>query len=114
MEQLALFTPAGQSKGLPKHLLDYRAALIEAEAGDKLLAHFIGHTPWKQTTQKLWDKEYLTPRLTCWYGETDKIAGTLPWTDELQAIRQMVEPLAGIRFNSVLLNYYRDGNDSVA
>ena len=26
----------------------------------------------------------------------------------------MVEPLAGIRFNSVLLNYYRDGNDSVA
>lgn len=26
----------------------------------------------------------------------------------------MVEPLAGISFNSVLLNYYRDGNDSVA
>jgi alkylated DNA repair dioxygenase AlkB len=52
--------------------------------------------------------------MTCWYGETDKIAGTLPWTPELQAIREMVEPLAGIQFNSVLLNYYRDGNDSVA
>jgi len=25
-----------------------------------------------------------------------------------------VEPLAGITFNSVLLNYYRNGNDSVA
>ena len=29
-------------------------------------------------------------------------------------IRELVEPLAGIRFNSVLLNYYRNGNDSVA
>ena len=26
----------------------------------------------------------------------------------------MVEPLAGVKFNSVLLNYYRGGNDSVA
>lgn len=114
MEQLALFTPSGQSKGLPKHLLEYRSSIISQVESDGLLSHFIRHTPWKQTTQKLWDKEYLTPRLTCWYGETDKIAGTLPWTDELQAIRQLVEPLAGIQFNSVLLNYYRDGNDSVA
>lgn len=114
MEQLTLFAPSGQSKGLPSHLLEYQPALIDANQGDRLLNHFISNSPWKQTTQKLWDKEYLTPRMTCWYGETDKIAGTLPWTPELQAIREMVEPLAGIKFNSVLLNYYRDGNDSVA
>jgi alkylated DNA repair dioxygenase AlkB len=114
MEQLCFFPEAGQSKGLPKHLLAYQPNLINAQESDRLLAHFISLTPWKQTTQKLWDKEYLTPRLTCWYGETDRIAGTLPWTPELQAIRDMAEPLAGIKFNSVLLNYYRDGNDSVA
>jgi alkylated DNA repair dioxygenase AlkB len=114
MEQLTLFAPAGQSKGLPKHLLEYQPALLSTTDSDRLLAHFIQTTPWKQTTQKLWDKEYLTPRLTCWYGETEKIAGTLPWTPELQHIRELVEALAGIKFNSVLLNYYRDGNDSVA
>ncbi|MEB0280692.1 alpha-ketoglutarate-dependent dioxygenase AlkB [Mucilaginibacter sp. 10B2] len=114
MEQLALFAPAGQSKGLPKHLLDYQSGLLDPQESNRLLAYFIAHTPWKQTTQKLWDKEYLTPRMTCWYGETDKIPGTLPWTPELQAIREMAEPLAGVSFNSVLLNYYRDGNDSVA
>jgi alkylated DNA repair dioxygenase AlkB len=114
MEQLALFAPAGQSKGLPKHLLEYTPSMIDPAESDRLLKHFIATTPWKQTTQKLWDKEYLTPRLTCWYGETEKIAGTLPWTPELQAIREQAEPLAGIKFNSVLLNYYRDGNDSVA
>jgi len=114
MEQLALFPAAGQTKGLPKHLLEYTAGLIPPAESDRLLKHFIDTTPWTQTTQKLWEKTYLTPRLTCWYGETDKIEGTLPWTDELSAIRALVEPLAGIRFNTVLLNYYRDGNDSVA
>jgi alkylated DNA repair dioxygenase AlkB len=114
MEQLTLFSPAGQSKGLPEQLLEYRPALLHADESDKLIENFILETPWKQTTQKLWDKEYLTPRLTCWYGDTERISGTLPWTPELQAIREKVEPLAGIRFNTVLLNYYRDGNDSVA
>lgn len=52
--------------------------------------------------------------MTCWYGETERIADILPWTSELQAIRELAEPIAGIKFNSVLLNYYRDGNDSVA
>ncbi|QHS56852.1 alpha-ketoglutarate-dependent dioxygenase AlkB [Mucilaginibacter sp. 14171R-50] len=114
MEQLSFFTYAGQSKGLPKELLEYQPCLIDRKTSDHLLEKFIKETPWKQTTQKLWDKEYLTPRLTCWYGDTDRIAGTLPWTPELQEIRKVVEPLAGIKFNTVLLNYYRDGNDSVA
>jgi alkylated DNA repair dioxygenase AlkB len=114
MEQLALFAPAGQSKGLPKHLLEYTPTFIDVTESDRLLTHFIKTTPWKQTTQKLWDKEYLTPRLTAWFGDTDRIAGTLPWTVELQMIRERAEQLAGITFNSVLLNYYRDGNDSVA
>jgi alkylated DNA repair dioxygenase AlkB len=114
MEQLSFFAEAGQSKGLPIEMLEYRPGLFDVTESDWLLAKFIADTPWKQTTQKLWDKEYLTPRLTCWYGDTSRIAGTLPWTPELQAIRERVEPLAGTRFNSVLLNYYRDGNDSVA
>jgi alkylated DNA repair dioxygenase AlkB len=121
MEQLALFAETGQSKGLPIELLDYRPGLFTVEESDILLERFIGETPWKQTTQKLWDKEYLTPRLTAWYGDlgTDysaqgKVADPMPWTPELLMIRGQVEHLAGIRFNSVLLNYYRDGNDSVA
>ncbi|MFC0513538.1 alpha-ketoglutarate-dependent dioxygenase AlkB [Mucilaginibacter angelicae] len=114
MEQLGLFAEAGQSKGLPVDLLEYRPGLIGVTEGDALLARLIRDTPWRQTKQKMWDKEYLTPRLTCWYGDAERIAGMLPWTPELLAIRKLVEPMAGIGFNSVLLNYYRDGNDSVA
>ncbi len=114
MEQLYFFPEAGMSKDLPKEMLEYRPDFIGKQAGDELLEQFIRDTPWRQSTQKMWEKEYLTPRLTAWYGDTDRISGTLPWTPELQAIRETVESLAGIRFNSVLLNYYRDGNDSVA
>lgn len=121
MEQLVLFAEAGQTKGLPIELLDYRPGLFSAEESEILLEKFVRETPWKQTVQKLWDKQYLTPRLTAWYGDfgTDysapgNVADPMPWTRELLMIRERVEPLAGIRFNSVLLNYYRDGNDSVA
>ncbi|GAB3912687.1 alpha-ketoglutarate-dependent dioxygenase AlkB family protein [Mucilaginibacter boryungensis] len=121
MEQLSFFAEAGQSKGLPKELLEYRAGFIDRGTSDRLLHTFITETPWKQTIQKMWEKEYLTPRLTAWYGDagTDysisgKISNPNPWTHELLMLKDRVEQVAGIRFNSVLLNYYRDGNDSVA
>lgn len=121
MEQLSFFAEAGQSRRLPKELLDYRVNFIDQNTGDYLLQKFIAELPWKQTTQKMWDKEYLTPRLTTWHGDvgTDysvsgKISNPNPWTPELLMLKQKVEVAAGIRFNSVLLNYYRDGNDSVA
>ena len=121
MEQLSFFSEAGQSKGLPKELLEYHAGLMDTTTSDWLMRQLIAETPWKQTIQKMWDKEYLTPRLTAWYGDTGtdysvsgRISNPIPWTPELLMLREKVEPLAGIRFNSVLLNYYRDGNDSVA
>jgi alkylated DNA repair dioxygenase AlkB len=121
MEQLCFFPESGQSKGLPVDFLEYFPGLISPEKGDFYLQKFIAEATWKQTVQKMYDKEVITPRLTAWYGDlgTDYshpglIANPVPWTPELLAIKKMVEPLAGTTFNSVLLNYYRDGNDSVA
>lgn len=121
MEQLSFFAEEGQSKGLPKELLEYHPGFIDKQISDQLLQKFITTTSWKQSTQKMWDKEYLTPRLTSWYGNigTDysvsgKIANPNPWTPELLVLKEKVEAIAGFQFNSVLLNYYRDGNDSVA
>lgn len=113
MEQLCFFPEVGQSKGLPKEMLEYMPGLFSKEEGDYLLEKFIREAPWKQRVQKMWDKEVLTPRLTAWYGDRLE-EDPIPWTPELLMIKAKVEPLAGVTFNSVLLNYYRDGNDSVA
>jgi len=121
MEQLSFFAEAGQSKGLPRYLLDYRPGLFDAQQSDYLFNCFIQGIPWRQRVQKLYDKEVITPRLTAWYGDLEVydyalVIQTKPnlWTPELLIIKEQVESLAGIKFNSVLLNYYRDGNDSVA
>jgi len=120
-EQLCFFPETGQSKGLPEELLEYHPGFIDKETSDQLLQTFIAATPWKQQIRKMYDREVITPRLTAWYGNPEAfdyaVAGNsapLQWTKELMLIKNKIEPLAGISFNSVLLNYYRDGNDSVA
>ena len=113
MEQLCFFPEAGQSKNLPPEMLEYRPALFNKEESDYLLTKFISDAPWQQRTQTMWDKQVLTPRLTAWYGERLE-EETISWTPELLMIKEKVESLCGVTFNSVLLNYYRDGNDSVA
>jgi len=121
MEQLHLFGEGGQTSNLPTELLEYYPHFFDPEMSRTLLEKFIVSTPWEQKTLSMYGKKILTPRLTAWYGDsgTDySFSGTkhdpIPWTEELLMIKKQVEPLAKTTFNSVLLNYYRDGNDSVA
>jgi len=60
------------------------------------------------------------PRLTAWYGDPGAAytySGVrnepLPWTPLLGELRDLVAAAAGAPFNSVLLNRYRDGSDSM-
>lgn len=75
---------------------------------------------WKQEPIKIFGKEVLQPRLTAWYGDEDKMytysgitMKPLPWTNTLLQIKEKVEQIAAYKFNSVLLNFYRDGQDSM-
>ena len=121
MDQLSLFGEAGQSKGLPPDLLDYIPGVFSALESNYLLDQFKNKVPWEQKTVRMYNKEIATPRLTAWYGDpgtnysfTGMALDPMPWTDELLMMKERVEALAGVSFNSVLLNYYRNGNDSVA
>jgi len=121
MEQLSFFGEAGQSTGLQTNLLDYRPDIFTMQESDYLLHKFIATMPWQQKVMRMYNKEVITPRLTVWVGDlganyaySGEKYNPLPWTDELLMIKHRIEPLAGTVFNSVLLNYYRDGNDSVA
>jgi alkylated DNA repair dioxygenase AlkB len=76
---------------------------------------------WKQESMNMYGKQINFPRLTSWYGENDKpysFSGIKlnpnPWSNELIAIKQKIEPVSNTVFNSVLLNLYRDGKDSIS
>jgi alkylated DNA repair dioxygenase AlkB len=83
-------------------------------------AELRGETPWKSESIRIAGRLIPVPRLTAWYGDPDATytySGLrnepLPWTPLLRALRARAGETAGAPFNSVLLNRYRDGRDSM-
>lgn len=111
MEQLSLF--GSEHLKLPHEYLEYHSGFIGRDEGNVLLKHFIDSAPWQQRIRGMYDKEVITPRLSAWYGDRPDMEPS-PWAPELSALRERVHRFTGIRFDAVLLNFYRDGNDSVA
>lgn len=75
---------------------------------------------WKQGEIILFGKKVLEPRLSAWYGDegasytySGKFNIPLPWTKTVLELKTKVEDVAKCSFNSVLLNFYRGGNDSM-
>ncbi|NVJ84744.1 MAG: alpha-ketoglutarate-dependent dioxygenase AlkB [Algoriphagus sp.] len=75
---------------------------------------------WKQEPIWMFGKKVMQPRLTALYGDPDKTYSysgitmkPLPWTAELLEIKSSVEKLTAKPFTHVLLNLYRDGQDSM-
>jgi alkylated DNA repair dioxygenase AlkB len=105
-------------------LIDAEVQFIRSFYTDALalqtLAQLSSETPWQQDRITLWGKQHWQPRLSAWYGDTGTryaYSGLMleprPWTPALQAIRQDIETATGHRFNSVLLNLYRNEQDSM-
>jgi alkylated DNA repair dioxygenase AlkB len=87
---------------------------------DRLFTALMDELAWQAEDIFIFGKWVKVPRLMCWYGDADahyRYSGVdhapLPWTAELQAIREKVERQCRQRFNSVLANLYRDGRDSM-
>jgi alkylated DNA repair dioxygenase AlkB len=76
---------------------------------------------WKQDKIKLYGKIIPLPRLTSWYGDSGKTytysgIASKPneWNKGLLYLKHQIEQCAGVEFNSVLLNWYRDGEDCLS
>jgi alkylated DNA repair dioxygenase AlkB len=121
-DSLSLFGEdrAFEQIALPNADIRLMRRFYDAAEADRKFAELLQDTPWRLDTIKVWGKEYPQPRLTAWYGDVGadyKYSGlhmkALPWSDTLAAIKSDIESLCGARFNSVLINLYRDEHDSV-
>jgi alkylated DNA repair dioxygenase AlkB len=88
---------------------------------DLFLNNLKNNINWKQESMNMYGKQLNFPRLTAWYGDNDKpysFSGIKlspqPWNEELLEIKNKIENKALVNFNSVLLNRYRNGNDSIS
>jgi alkylated DNA repair dioxygenase AlkB len=96
-------------------------AFFGAAQADRLLVELRNTTAWRQETITDYGRKIDQPRLSAWYGEegTNYVYSgilnvPLPWTPAILEVKQEVEAPCGAVFNSVLLNRYRTGRDSVS
>jgi alkylated DNA repair dioxygenase AlkB len=106
---------------LPDGDVVFRPTFFPTAEADRLFQDLLATTAWRQEGIKLYGKPIDIPRLTAWYvdeGTAYTYSGIvndpLPWTPALFVVKRAIEAPAGVVFNSVLLNRYRTGKDSVA
>lgn len=76
---------------------------------------------WKNDEAFIMGKHIITKRKVAWYGN-DQYSYTyskmtkqaLPWTQELLALKKIVEEKTRTKFNSCLLNLYHSGDEGMA
>ena len=85
---------------------------------DEVLARLVRETAWRQDSIVVYGKRHLQPRLSAWHGDkgyrySGLTLAPLPFTPLLDTIRRAAQDVTGYDYNSVLLNYYRDGGDGM-
>lgn len=111
---------------MPVELLADRSSAVywdeafPAPDSDRLLGALIAETAWRHEEITVVGRRVMQPRLTAWQGDpgTDYTYSGLTltpgaWSASVVEVRAVVERLAGAPFDSVLLNLYRDGRDSM-
>jgi len=75
---------------------------------------------WHTPLVHLYGRWVNSPRRAAWYGDPGAVYGysgsvnqPLPWLAELKELGEQLAAFSGHSFNSVLLNYYRTGSQSM-
>ncbi|MBO0886988.1 MAG: alpha-ketoglutarate-dependent dioxygenase AlkB [Acidimicrobiales bacterium] len=92
----------------PASWLDYQPGWVHGS--DDLLAQLVAGVSWSQRRRWMYDREVDEPRLTARWA-----AGSpSPLPEALEDMRCLLSLRYGVEFDSLGLNLYRDGGDSVA
>ena len=104
----------------PEGLLDYRSAWLAPADADRLLDCLAAEVPWELRSIRMFGRELMQPRLLCFMGDPGMVYrysggdyAAVPWHPAVEELRWGLNRSLATAFNSVLLNLYRDGSDSM-
>ena len=93
---------------------------FNAQESASIRQALITEIDWQQYQIKIFGKTLDQPRLTAYYGQDHPYYAysniklqPIPFTPILLSIKNKIETLTSHQFNGVLLNYYRNGDDSM-
>ncbi|MGG6231447.1 alpha-ketoglutarate-dependent dioxygenase AlkB family protein [Tenacibaculum sp. SDUM215027] len=116
-----------QFDDVPKNLLpkdgrvNYYGIILSKEEADHYYEDLFNSIEWRNDEAIIFGKRMVTKRKVAWYAEQpfeysySNITKTaLPFTEELIALKELVEKETGETYNSCLLNLYHDGSEGMA
>jgi alkylated DNA repair dioxygenase AlkB len=99
--------------------IEYYPDFFSLVKANELFLKLQNEIPWQQDSITVYGKNHLQPRLTALYGNEGKPYGYSniimqphPWTPLIIYIKEEVEKICNENFSTVLLNNYRNGQDS--
>ena len=117
--QTDFLNPQSMTLELDDAEINYNAFFYSQNESLNLYQYLLKHIDWQQETIRVYGKLHLTPRLSCWMGDENSVYGyshtvmkPTTWNKQVLAIKNKIELATDESFNSVLINYYRDGKDS--
>ncbi len=109
-------TPVSLIDGDARFIADF----LTRPQSDAYFAELLDLVDWRQYSIRICGKQVASPRLSAWYGDPDahySYSGLSleprPWLPVILELKTRVEAACNAPFNSVLLNLYRDGADSM-
>lgn len=100
--------------------LYYIEDFLNTTQANQLLQTLLHEVSWQQHIISLFGKKHKSPRLSAWQSDHNihyRYSGltltSTPWHPLVLALKQQLVNLTQQPFNSVLLNYYRHGQDSM-
>lgn len=101
--------------------VNYFGKLFSQEESTSHLHTLLTEIDWKNDEAFIMGKLIITKRKAAWYGDTgfeytysNRTKTALPWTENLLALKAIVESKTGEQFNSCLLNLYHTGEEGMA
>lgn len=101
-------------------IVQYYGSIFNHKEANQFLTLLLERIDWKNDEVKIFGKQIITKRKVAWYGNqpflyrysnTSKTA--LPFTQELLAIKAVVEKISNETYNSCLLNLYHQGEEGM-
>ncbi len=127
MSELALQVTTQSLFSEPQELLPFDGSAVlqprffDVHRSAEMYSELMQQTAWEQPEMIIFGKKHAQAGLSTWYSDTGvnyEYSGVVrvahPMTPLLEQIRAELETFTGAAFNSVLVNLYRDGKDSVS
>ena len=101
--------------------VNYYGKILQEKKANQFYLKLLNDIEWRNDEAVIFGKKIITKRKVAWYGDegfqytysrTTKTA--LSWTEELLALKKLVQEITGEKFNSCLLNLYHNGDEGMA